>query len=266
MQTSDPVVIVTGASRGIGRAVALWLAAKGTAIGLVARNPAALQKTAGRIQAMGSDVLVLEADVAEARACRAAVQKTLQRFSRLDALVNNAGLLEPMTRVADTDPEQYRYNIEVNLLGPVYLTNAALPALRKRKGRVINVSSGAAQTPIAAASAYCASKAALNQFTRVLAKEEPAVTSVAIRPGVVDTPMQELLREQGPVSMPAEQAEYYLGLKRSGQLEPPRVPARSIAWLALHAPHALSGEFVNYDDAAIAQPALTVFGNDYGGR
>ena len=266
MRTTDPVVIVTGASQGIGTAVALWLASRGAALGLVARDNDALQKTADRIQALGGEALVLGADVADAKACQSVVRKTLHRFGRLDALVNNAGTLEPVAQVSDIDPDQYRNNLEVNLLGPVYLTSAALPALRKSRGRVINVSSGAAQHPIAAASAYCASKAALNQFTRVLAKEEPAVTAVAIRPGVVDTHMQKLLREKGPVKMPPGQAEYYIGLKKSGRLEPPSVPARSIAWLALHAPDEWSGEFVNYDDAGIAQPALTFFGNDYGGQ
>jgi hypothetical protein len=81
-----------------------------------------------------------------------------------------------------------------------------------------------------------------------------------MRPGVVDTQMQEIIRREGPNFMSAEQNAYYQGLKERGQLEPPEVPARSIAWLALHGPHEFSGDFLNYDDPRIVRPALEVFG------
>ena len=168
-----------------------------------------------------------------------------------------------MAKVAKADPVAWRHNIEVNLLGPVYMTMAAIAELRKRNGRLVNVSSGAANRVIEAGSAYCAAKAALNQFTRVLAAEEPSLTAIAVRPGVVDTQMQALLRSKGPNEMRPEQAAYYQNLKTAGQLEPPQVPARAIAWLGLNAPHALSGTFLDYDDPRIDTPALHYFGDDY---
>jgi NAD(P)-dependent dehydrogenase (short-subunit alcohol dehydrogenase family) len=100
----------------------------------------------------------------------------------------------------------------------------------------------------------------LNHFSRVLAAEEPRLTVVAVRPGVVDTRMQDTIRQKGARVMPAEQLAYYQSLKASGQLEKPEVPGRSLAWLALHAPVEFSGQFLNYDDPSISQPALAVFG------
>ena len=140
------------------------------------------------------------------------------------------------------------------------MSMAAIPELRDQNGRIVNVSSGAAHHVIVAASAYCAAKAALNQFSRVLAAEELDLTVIAVRPGVVDTRMQELLRSEGPGKMPPEQAAYYTDLHTAGRLEPPHVPARAIAWLALHAPHEWSGAFMNYDDPQIVEPALAAFG------
>jgi NAD(P)-dependent dehydrogenase (short-subunit alcohol dehydrogenase family) len=109
-------------------------------------------------------------------------------------------------------------------------------------------------------SAYCTAKSALNHFNRVLAVEEPALTAVSVRPGVVDTAMQTDLRREGAKTMPAEQAAYYRQLKDQGQLAPPETPARSIAWLALHAPRQFSGQFIDHDDPRISSRALAVFG------
>lgn len=87
-------------------------------------------------------------------------------------------------------------------------------------------------------------------------------TTLAVRPGVVDTDMQALLREQGPKAMPSDTASYYRKLKEERQLEDPRVPARSIAWLALRAPAEWSGRFLDYDDPRVAGPAKAFFGKN----
>jgi NAD(P)-dependent dehydrogenase (short-subunit alcohol dehydrogenase family) len=188
------------------------------------------------------------------------VKEALDRFGRLDALVNNAGVLSPVMPLADADPDAWARNIGVNLLAPFYLIRAAVPALRSAGGRVVNISSGAAQKPIGAWSAYCAAKAALTHLTAVLAVEEPRITAVALRPGVIDTRMQALIRREGPGAMDPEKASYFRQLKQEGRLEPPWVPARSAAWLALHAPRDLSGRFIEYDDPQVAEPALALFG------
>jgi NAD(P)-dependent dehydrogenase (short-subunit alcohol dehydrogenase family) len=113
---------------------------------------------------------------------------------------------------------------------------------------------------IESASAYCTAKAGLTHFTRILAAEEPDIAVVALRPGVVDTAMQEALREAGPEAMSPEQTETYRRLRREGALVPPHVPARSAAWLVLHAPKALSGRFLSYEDPEVAGPAEEALG------
>jgi len=257
---NSKVVIVTGASSGLGAAIACWLAKIGTRVVLVARKKDGLKQTAQQIQHLGGNSLIVSADVADEDAGREVVNTTLNHYQRIDALVNNAATITPLSSIADVNLLQWRTAIDVNLLGPFYLTHFALASIASVNGRIVNISSGAANIPLPAASAYCASKAALTHFTRVLAQEVPEITAVSIRPGVVDTPMQDQIRREGSVAMKPEQIAYYRDLKTKGQLEPPEVPGRSIAWLALYAPHSMSGKFVNYDDPDIAGPALKPFG------
>ena len=254
-----PVVIVTGASQGLGAAIAHWLGRIKAIVVLVARTAQTLEQTAVAVKEQGGAPLVLPVDVARADACFNVVQETMQRFGRLDALINNAGVFQPLAATADSDPEQWRYNIEVNLLGPYHMIRAAIGPLRHRKGRIVNVSSGAAVHSICNASAYCAAKAGLNHLTRVLAEEEPLVTVVAIRPGVVDTAMQTYIRTHGPGVMEPGQIAYYRGLKTDNLLEPPAVPARVIAWLALKAPSGITGDFIDYDDQRFRKPSEDFF-------
>ena len=262
MATNHPVVIVTGASRGLGAAVARWLAQAGAAVTLVARSEEKLMAVAADVGDLGGIPHPVRADVSDCDACRNAVEATLDHFGRIDSLVNNAGVVQPLAPIADTHPQEWRRNIEVNLLAPFYLISAAISELRRHNGRIVNISSGAATMALATVSAYCTGKAALNHFTRVLAAEEPAVTALTVRPGVVDTDMQAVLRDEDEVdnAMPVEQIAYYRQLKERGELEPPEIPARAIAWLALHAPREFSGQFLDYDDPQISRPATELFG------
>lgn len=254
------VVIVTGASRGVGASVAHWLGKVGASVTLMARSSDPLERVAQDVERLGGVTLTIPGDVADKDVCCSTVEKTIDRFGGVDALVNNAGTVKPIASVASGDADAWRHNIEVNLLGPFHMTKAAIPHLRRQQGRIINVGSGAANRPIQAASAYCASKAALVHFTRVLAEEEPSLTAISVRPGVVDTQMQSLIRQEGVKAMPPDQVAYYQSLKSEGELEPPFVPARSIAWLSLHAPRHWSGDFLNYDDPKIMEPSIALFG------
>ena len=258
--SENPVIIVSGASRGLGAAIARWLASAGSAVTLISHSKGALDDIAKEVQRLGGTPLAFRADISDAGACRAAVLKTLDRFGKLDALVNNAGIIEPIAPVASADADRWHYNIAVNLLGPFYLAREAIAELRKQRGRIVNVSSGAATRTLEHVSAYCAAKAALNHFSRVLAAEEPRLTVMSARPGVVDTRMQETIRRDGPGVMTAGQVAYYQNLKLRGELEAPEVPGRAIAWLALHGPAEFSGQFLDYDDPRISRPALALFG------
>lgn len=262
--SEEMVVIVTGASRGLGAAVARWLATAGAAVTLVARSEEKLGEVAADIRRLGGRPLIHPADVSDFLACRTAVESTLDQFGRIDALVNNAGVVQPLAPIADTHPDDWRHNIEVNLFAAFYMVRSAIAELRKRNGRIVNVSSGAANLALETVSAYCTGKAALNHFTRVLAAEERHVTALTVRPGVVDTDMQAVLRGETDNAMPADQVAYYRQLKEHGELEPPEIPGRAIAWLALHAPREFSGQFLDYDDPRIRRPAVDVFGENFG--
>lgn len=250
------VIIVTGASRGIGDAIARRLLQAQATVVAVARTPIANSALEDGARLPGGRLLPITADVADPLACERVIGRTIDTFGRLDALVNNAGILEPVAQIADADPRKWRHNLDVNLLGPFYLSRAAIAHLRKSQGRIVNISSGAASKAIQGWSAYCVAKAALTHFTRQLAVEEPAITSVALRPGVVDTAMQTVIRTRGPQVMTAAQSAYFQALKDQGALLDPDVPARAAAWLALSAPAALSGVFVDYDDPRLAQSVL----------
>ena len=245
----SPVILVTGASRGIGAATVGRLLERGCRVAGAARTREPLAAMAARA---GEAFLPLSGDVSQVADARRLIDTTITHFGKLDALVNNAGILGPMARLADAAPEAWHHNLAVNLLGPFYLAQAAIPHLRATRGRIVNVSSGAAVKAIQGWSAYCVAKAALTHLTRQLAAEEPDIVSVALRPGVVDTAMQVQIRENGAVAMTPEKACYFQRLKTDGKLLDPSVPGRAIAWLALSAPPALSGAFIDYDDPQIA--------------
>lgn len=244
-------VIVTGASRGLGAATAAALVERGANVVLNARSQGALQEVAGEMDPAGEQTLVVAGDVGDTALCRKLVAQAVARFGRLDGLVNNAGVLRPIAPLAESDPAGWRTNLAVNVLGPAVLTHFALPHLRAGRGRVVNVSSGAAVKAMAGWSAYCTAKAALNHLTRVLAVEEPAVVALALRPGVVDTAMQAAIREEGDAGMPAGSYERFIRYHEEGELLPPKVPGRVLAVLALHAPHEWSGEFVQWNEERV---------------
>ena len=244
-------VIVTGASRGLGAAAARAAGALGANVALNARSEGDLQAVAAEVEAAGGRALVVAGDVSEADACRRLVAATVEAFGRLDAVINNAGVLQPIAPLAEGDPAAWRSNILINVLGPYYLTRFAMPHLRRNKGRVINVSSGAAVRATEGWSAYCTAKAALNHFNRVLAAEEGNVVAIAVRPGVVDTAMQQAIREKGREGMPAESHQKFVAYHEEGELLPPEVPGRVLAVLALHAPAAWSGDFLSWDDEKV---------------
>lgn len=230
---TTPVVLVTGASRGIGAATAQALREQGVRLALCARTKAP------HVECL---------DVADPEACEAFVSRAVDRFGRLDALVCNAAVVGPMGPTAHVDLEQWRHAMEINVYGPLYLARAALPHLRASKGRLVNVSTGAAVQPIPHVSAYCATKAALTHLTRVLALEEPEVTCLCFSPGTVDTAMQEEVRR-----LPGQWGAYFGDLHRRGALYPPERPGRALAWLAMHAPREWTGQMIDVDDPRLGR-------------
>lgn len=246
-------VIITGASRGLGAATARIAARLGANVVLAARSIDQLEAEARQIQAAGGQALALRADVSREQDCRAVIQQAEERFGRIDALVNNGGTIEPIGPIAEADPQEWQRNWAVNVLGPVMLAQMALPLLRRDHGRIVNVSSGAALNVIGGWGAYSIAKAALTHLTRILASEEPDITVVAFRPGIVDTDMQALIREKGKNRMADSNYRWLFSQFERGELLPPETPGRALACLALYAPPEWSGELLTWDEQRLQQ-------------
>jgi NAD(P)-dependent dehydrogenase (short-subunit alcohol dehydrogenase family) len=240
-------VLVAGASRGLGAATARILAQLGANTVLMSRSADDLAEVTQEINASGGQALAVTGDVSRPADCQRAVAEAIKEFGQLDVLVSNAGILAPIASIADGNPGEWERNWAINVLGPLALTQAALPHLRRRDGRVINVSSGAAVSAIPGWAAFCASKAAVEHLTRVLAEEEPSITAIAFRPGLVDTEMQATIRRDGADGMPEEVYARFVRLFEEGQLLPPEVPGCALAVLSLFCPHEWSGSFLSWN-------------------
>ncbi|MFF0792038.1 SDR family NAD(P)-dependent oxidoreductase [Streptomyces spiralis] len=184
-----PVAIITGASKGLGRALAEALAARGWDLVLDARTAAVLKETADRLTTYGTRVTALSGDVTDF-GHRAELVAAARRLGGLDLLVNNASALgaEPLVRLEALDPEGLRRALEVNVVAALGLVQEALPLLRASgAGTVISVSSDAAAGAYETWGGYGASKAALDHLTAVLGEEEPRLRVWAVDPGDMAT-------------------------------------------------------------------------------
>lgn len=251
MESTHPVVLITGASRGLGHATARIAGEYGASLVLSARSLDELEQLAGEINAQGGQAVAVPGDLEREEDCQRLVRTAIDRFGRLDSLVNNSGIIEPIAPIKDADLEGWQKNFAINYFAPVLLTRQALPSLRTRRGRVINISSGASVTTVRGWGAYSTSKAALNHFTDLLAAEEPEVTAIALRPGIVDTRMQAKIRSQGKTGMPEKDYQRLYQMYEQGRLLPPESPARAIACLALYAPSDWSGQFIAWDEQRV---------------
>lgn len=218
-RVNAPVVIVTGAGRGIGRATAAAFAEQGYRVVVAEILPGLGRQTSKQLRGVGVEAVFLQTDLTALSSVRRMVRSVLERFGRIDCLVNNAGVLRTGHLVELATRELDRM-LGVNLRGPILLTRAVLPAmLRQGSGAIINVASQLGKYGIADYVTYCASKFGVVGFTEALAAEltGTGVRVWAVCPGLVDTPMA---REAG-VS-PRE---------RAGLIRPERV-ARTILDLA----------------------------------
>ncbi len=197
--------LVTGASRGIGAATARYLAGHGANITLVARSAAPIQALAKEITAGGGQAIALACDVSDFDAVAAAVSRTVEHLGSLDILINNAGLIDPIARIADSDPAAWGQMADVNYKGVYHGLRAALPVmLAQGSGTVINISSGAATSALEGWSHYCSTKAAVLSLTRCADRETrtAGIRVMGLSPGTVATDMQTAIRASriNPVS------------------------------------------------------------------
>ncbi|KAI0068649.1 short-chain dehydrogenase [Artomyces pyxidatus] len=244
----NPVVIVTGASKGLGLAIASILIQdlKASVVSISRSRTYELEVLAA---AHPGSLDIVECSVTDEPAVTSAIASVAAKFGRIDALVLNAGVVDPMGRIeaADIKLDAWRAHFDINFFSLVTALRAALPSLRQSRGRAIFVSSGAAVGNIAGWGPYNASKAAMNSLTRTLAEEEKDIVALAVRPGKVDTSMQLALRETGGSHMAPSVYESFVRDHAEGNLLKPEDPGYVIAKLALEAPASMSGGFVSWD-------------------
>ncbi|WP_179284053.1 SDR family oxidoreductase [Bordetella genomosp. 10] len=216
-------VVVTGAGRGIGAACVRQLLRDGASV-LALVQPGAENELAALAGQYPQRLRILDADVRSTGQASAAAAAAEQYFGGADVLVNNAGVIHPIGRLAEVDPDQWAEVLAINAAGAMRCTRAFLPQLLARQGLIVNMSSGAAYRPLDGWSAYCASKAALVMLSRATDLEYRGqglrVFSLGIPP--TDTRMQGSIRDSGinEVSRIPRQS-----------LNSPRVTARVVAWL-----------------------------------
>jgi 3-oxoacyl-[acyl-carrier protein] reductase len=194
----DRVALVTGASQGIGRAIALALSSAGARVVIAARNAEKLQKLAEEIAAAQGAAFAVQMDVGDAQEVKAGFHQAIERFGRLDILVNNAAITRDGLAVR-MKAEDWEAVLRTNLTGAYFCIQQALAAmLRQRSGRIINVSSVVAQSGNAGQANYIAAKAGLMGLTRAIATEVASrnITVNAVAPGFIVSPMTDPLGEK----------------------------------------------------------------------
>jgi 3-oxoacyl-[acyl-carrier protein] reductase len=241
---SQKVAIVTGASRGIGRSVALALAAQGANVVVnYASSSAAAQEVVASITEAGGNAMALQADVSKSEQVDALISSTLEKFGRIDVLVNNAGITRD-TLLLRMKPEEWQAVIDLNLTGVFLCTRAVSKTmLKQRSGRIINIASVAGQMGNPGQANYSAAKAGVIGFTKTVAKElaSRGITVNAVAPGFIETDMTNDLK--------ADEILKYIPLGRYGQ---PEEVAGMVRFLAADPAAAyITGQVFNVDGGMV---------------
>ena len=233
------VVVITGASRGIGADTARVFAAAGAMVALLARSTTDIENLASEI---GENAVAIPCDVSEYSQVQAAISRVVEQFGRLDVVINNAGVIQPISHLATSDPAEWGRALDINLKGVYHCMHAALPIMQTQgAGSVLTVSSGAAHNAIEAWSAYCASKAGAAMLTASLDLElrGAGIRAIGLSPGTVATQMQRDIKASGinPVSQ----------LDWSDHV-PADWPARTLLWMASNDADEFLGQEISLRD------------------
>lgn len=241
MDMTGKTVVITGASRGIGAEAARVFADAGANVVLLARGTASIEALSAEI---GASALAIACDVSDYASVEAALAQAAQHFGSVDVLINNAGVIEPISHLMAADPAEWGQVIDINLKGVFYGMRAAAEHMREKGGSILTISSGAAHGPVEAWSHYCASKAGAAMLTRCLDKEERenGIRAMGLSPGTVATQMQKEIKASGinPVSKLAWEDHI-----------PADWPARALLWMCSADADAYLGEEISLRDEGI---------------
>lgn len=241
-QLAGKTVVITGAGRGIGAATAVAMAEAGASLFLLSRSAEGITQLATRLRKTGVAAEAMTCDVAEFSQVQAALTRAREVLGKVDVLINNAGVIDPIGPLAASEPGAWDDAIDINLKGVYHGLRAALPIMRaQRSGTIVNLSSGAAHNPLEGWSQYCAAKAATDMLTRCahLENKGRGIRIFSLSPGTVATDMQRRIKASG--INPVSQMDF-------AQHAPPEVPARALVWLCTEAAAEFAGQEISLRD------------------
>ncbi len=247
MKLDGRVAVITGAGRGIGRAIALAYAREGAMLGLAARSESELEDAVGAVSELGVEAIAVPTDVTNSEDTERLAQRVVERFGRIDLLVNNAGISGPVGPLQGNDIADWVSTINVNITGTFLVCRAVIPVmLEQGGGKIINLSGAGATNAWSNMSAYCSSKAAVVRLTEVLAQEldGQGITVNALGPGSVHTSMWDRMTDQAAEA--GADFIHQLGLRvTSGGGASIDECAELAVWLASEDSGALTGRLIS---------------------
>ena len=245
MRLKEKVAIITGAGRGLGSASALEMAKEGASVVILSRTTAEIEATSRIVEEVGGRALPLTGDISRPTDVEEAVDKALSSFGKIDILMNNAAVIGPIGKVHEVDREEWNRGMDV-ILGVTFLfCKAVIPHMvNQRGGKIINVTSGLGLIAMPLFGVYSVAKAGVIHLTRILAEElrDYNIQVNGLDPGVMDTRMQEELRNLGPGVLGDEIHREFSGYKVKGILKPPEKVARLAVFLASEESNSITGE------------------------
>jgi len=247
MLLKNKIAMITGAGGGIGSTIAETFAKEGCSLILIDRAKATLDRVSKELEKYNCEFLAIAADACNKKEVDNAADVSLKKFSKIDILVNTAGIQGPIGPFVNNDINKWIETINVNLNGTVLFIKAVLPAMLKRGyGKIINFSGGGAFNPRPNFSAYATSKTAVVRLTETLAEElkEYNIQVNAISPGAVNTKMLEEVLETGPEAAGAEFYEKAKKQKEEGG-DPPQLAADLVLFLSSEKSYNLSGKTIS---------------------
>jgi len=249
MKLQDKVAVITGAGRGLGRAIALLFGKEGARVVINGRNQGQIDHVAQELKALRKNAIAVAADVSDENQVQILVQKTLETYGTIDILVNNAGVRGPIAPLHKISLAEWEETLRGNLTTAFLCAKVVIPTLiEKRSGKIINVAT--TLTPRPNLTPYMVAKAGMTHLTKQLSRElkEYNIQVNAIHPGVMDTRMQEEIRQAGAKAIGTDMFER---LKEEGLLHSPDEPAKLVLFLASGAGDGITGEFLSFDDKEV---------------
>lgn len=243
------VAIVTGGGRGIGRAIAEAYAREGAAVVVCSRNRDEVDSTAAFLRDRGGRAEVVAGDVGDPATAERLIDTAQRKLGGCDILVNAAAISGPVGEVETLEPAAWSETFRINVTGTFLACRAVVPVMKRNGGgRIINVSSGLAERVQPGQAAYSASKAAVVQFSRVLAEEvrDTSIRVNAVHPGIVRTAMVDKLLALPAAGVHSAMVERLRSLDAAGKIVAPETSARFFVWVASECEE--SGGFLQFDD------------------